>query len=102
MAIKRETIDELLDGEANPQSVFSSARLPGELNNTALAERILDAETDEHLREQDKSSANHHSRYCQKAVLTRDGEPSLEIPRDRRRDSSTAADCEVPTTISLI
>ncbi len=81
MAIKKEIIDALLDG-ADSQKVFSSAGLLGELKK-ALAERMLDAEMDQHLSEQDPSSANHRNGYSQKTVLTEDGALSLDIPRDR-------------------
>ncbi len=49
MAIKNEIIDELLKGQ-DPKQVFSSTRLMAELKK-ALADRILNAERDQHLTE---------------------------------------------------
>jgi putative transposase len=78
MAIKKEILDELLQGR-DPKQVFSSAGLMAELKK-ALADRILNAEMDKHLAEskQDEVSAgenpnNHRNGYSQKTVLT-DGE----------------------------
>jgi len=88
MAIKKEILDELLQGR-DPKQVFSSAGLLGELKK-ALADRILSAEMDQHLTDskQDEDSAgenpnNHRNGYSQKTVLT-DGEAlRVSIPRDR-------------------
>ncbi len=47
MAIKKNTLDELLSGR-DPKDVFSKDGLLDELKK-ALAERVLNAEMDEHL-----------------------------------------------------
>jgi putative transposase len=88
MAIKNEIIDELLKGK-DPKQVFSSTGLLAELKK-ALADRILNAEMDQHLTEskQEEVAAgenanNHRNGYSQKTVLT-DGEAlQVSIPRDR-------------------
>jgi len=88
MAIKKETLDELLKGQ-DPKQVFSSAGLMGELKK-AIADRILNAEMDQHLTEskQDEVSAgenanNHRNGYSQKTVLTDSEALQVSIPRDR-------------------
>jgi putative transposase len=47
MAIKKELVDELLK-DADPKAVFSSEGLLSEIKK-ALAERMLNAELDQHL-----------------------------------------------------
>ena len=47
MAIKKDTLDQLLEGR-DPQAVFSKDGLFDELKK-ALAERVLNAELDDHL-----------------------------------------------------
>src|SRR5450631_361664 len=88
MAIKSEIIDELLKGK-DPKQVFSSAGLMGELRK-ALADRMLNAEMDQHLTEskQDEVSEgentnNHRNGYSQKTVLTDSEALQVSIPRDR-------------------
>ena len=89
MAIKKELVDELLKG-ADPKAVFSAEGLLSEIKK-ALAERMLNAELDEHLRGGDASSAegelpgsgNHRNGYSKKTVLTDTCSIELDIPRDR-------------------
>jgi putative transposase len=89
MAIKKELVDELLKG-ADPKAVFSAEGLLSEIKK-ALAERMLNAELDEHLRGGDASSAegelpgsgNHRNGYSKKTVLTDACSIELDIPRDR-------------------
>jgi putative transposase len=85
MAIKSEIIDELLKGK-DPKQVFSSAGLMGELRK-ALADRMLNAEMDQHLTEskQDEVSEgentnNHRNGYSQKTVLTDSEALQVSIP----------------------
>ncbi|MBV8795602.1 MAG: transposase, partial [Hyphomicrobiales bacterium] len=47
MAIKKDTLDQLFEGR-DPQAVFSKDGLFDELKK-ALAERVLNAELDDHL-----------------------------------------------------
>jgi len=87
MANKRQRIDpkiinELLSDQ-DPETVFSSEGLLGELKK-ALAERILDAEMDVHLdSEQEQAAGNHRNGRSDKRVLTDTGALPLTIPRDR-------------------
>jgi len=88
MAIKKELVDELLK-DADPKAVFSSEGLLGELKK-ALAERMLNAEMDQHLDAEAASttdggaSGNHRNGYSKKTVITDTSQVELEIPRDRR------------------
>ena len=87
MAIRREIIDELLSGK-DPKTVLSSEGLIGELKK-ALAERMLNAELDEHLggeagEAQPGSNGNHRNGYSKKTVLTDTESVELSIPRDRK------------------
>jgi putative transposase len=88
MAIKNEIVDELLKG-ADPKKVFSSEGLLEEIKK-ALAERMLNAELDEHLQGEAQAAAegtgsgNHRNGYSKKTVITDTGQVELEIPRDRR------------------
>lgn len=88
MAIKNEIVDELLKG-ADPKKVFSSEGLLEEIKK-ALAERMLNAELDEHLQGEAQATAegtgsgNHRNGYSKKTVITDTGQVELEIPRDRR------------------
>src|SRR5215207_6845321 len=82
MAIKKGTLDELLSGR-DPNEVFSKDGLFDELKK-ALAERVLNAELDEHLDgEAAAGKANHRNGYSKKTVLTGSAKLDLRIPRDR-------------------
>ena len=75
-------LDELLKNQ-DPQTVFSSEGLLGDLKK-ALAERMLDAEMDVHLGdEQEQAAGNHRNGRSPKRVLTDTGALPLSIPRDR-------------------
>lgn len=87
MAIRSEIIDELLSGK-DPKTVLSSAGLLGELKK-ALAERMLNAELDDHLdseadQAQSGPGGNHRNGYSKKTVLTDTASVELSIPRDRK------------------
>ena len=87
MALRNELIEELLAGK-DPQGVFSQDGLLDELKK-ALAERILNAEMDQHLAaeraEADESEArNHRNGHSRKTVLTGSGKLDLQVPRDRQ------------------
>lgn len=87
MAIRKEIIDELLSGK-DPKTVLSSEGLIGELKK-ALAERMLNAELDEHLSGEageapPSSRGNHRNGYSKKTVLTDTESVELSIPRDRK------------------
>jgi len=88
MAIKKEIVDELLK-DVDPKAVFSSEGLMAELKK-ALAERILNAEMDQHLESEGAGgpdgapTGNHRNGYSKKTVLTDNSQIELEVPRDRR------------------
>ena len=82
MAIKKNTLDELLAGR-DPQAVFSKDGLFDELKK-ALAERVLNAEIDDHLDgEAAAGKRNSRNGYSRKTVLTETSKLDLRIPRDR-------------------
>jgi putative transposase len=82
MAIKKDTLDQLLSGR-DPKEVFSKEGLFDELKK-ALAERVLNAELDDHL-EGDAAAgkANHRNGYSKKTVLTETSKIDIKVPRDR-------------------
>jgi putative transposase len=82
MAIKRDTLDGLLAGR-DPQAVFAKDGLFDELKK-ALAERVLNAEIDDHLDgEAVAGKRNSRNGYSKKTVLTETSKLDLRIPRDR-------------------
>jgi len=82
MAIKKETMDQLLSGR-DPQQVFSKDGLFDELKK-ALAERVLNAELDDHLEsEAAAGKPNHRNGYSKKTVLTETSKIDIKVPRDR-------------------
>jgi putative transposase len=82
MAIKKDTLDQLLEGR-DPQAVFSKDGLFDELKK-ALAERVLNAELDDHLEsEASEGRANRRNGYSKKSVLTETAKLDVRIPRDR-------------------
>jgi putative transposase len=73
MAINNEIVDELLK-DVDPKKVFSSEGLLAEIKK-ALAERMLNAEMDQHLEGEaaacnGESSGNHRNGYSKKTVIT--------------------------------
>jgi len=88
MAIKKGIVDELLK-DVDPKAVFSSEGLLSEIKK-ALAERMLNAELDQHLESEAAAAAegagsgNHRNGYSKKTVITETGQVDLDIPRDRR------------------
>jgi putative transposase len=90
MAIRNELIEELLSGK-DPQEVFAQDGLLDELKK-ALAERILNAEMDQHLVSERSTAAeaeprNHRNGHSRKTVLTGTGKLELQVPRDRQASS---------------
>src|ERR1700746_2378385 len=90
MAIKNEMVDELLK-DCDPKKVFSSEGLLSDIKK-ALAERMLNAELDDHLQNEaaaggtgnEPAAPNHRNGYTKKTVITDTSQVELEIPRDRR------------------
>src|SRR6188472_1802242 len=82
MAIKKDTLDQLLDGR-DPKEVFNKDGLFDELKK-ALAERVLNAELDDHLEsEAPVGRRNHRNGHSKKTVLTETAKLDIRIPRDR-------------------
>lgn len=74
-------LDQLLAG-TDPQSALAPDGLLDSLKK-ALAERVLNAEMDHHLSQEDEAS-NGRNGYGRKTVLTGSGKMELAIPRDRQ------------------
>jgi putative transposase len=90
MAIKKETLDHLLDGR-DPKEVFNKDGLFDELKK-ALAERVLNAEIDDHLDgETAEWRKNHRNGYSSKRVITETSKLDIRIPRDREGDPKLIA-----------
>ena len=82
MAIEKNTLDQLLVGR-DPKEVFNRDGLFDELKK-ALAERILNAELDDHLGgEPVDGKPNHRNGYSKKSVLTESSKLDIRVPRDR-------------------
>jgi putative transposase len=82
MAIKKDTLDQLLDGR-DPKEVFNKDGLFDELKK-ALAERVLNAEIDDHLEgEAAEGKRNHRNGYSSKRVITETSKLDIRVPRDR-------------------
>jgi putative transposase len=76
-------LDQLLDG-ADAKSAFDPNGVLDTLKK-ALAERMLNAEMDQHLGgEAADGRSNSRNGYGQKTVLTESGRLALDIPRDRQ------------------
>ena len=83
MAIKKDTLDDLLVGR-DPKAVFSKDGLFDELKK-ALAERVLNAGLDDHLdNEAAEGSRNRRNGSSKKTVLTETAKIDIRIPRDRK------------------
>jgi putative transposase len=81
--IADEVVDQLLAGR-DPATVFASGGLLDELKKR-LAERMLNAEMEEHLDGAAEAEAgNHRNGYGRKTVITDTGKLELAIPRDRQ------------------
>src|ERR1700678_2805535 len=82
MAIRKDTLDQLLDGR-DPKEVFNKDGLFDELKK-ALAERVLNAEIDDHLDgEAAEGRRNHRNGYSSKRVITETSKLDIRVPRDR-------------------
>jgi putative transposase len=83
MAIEKELLARLLAGR-DPNEVFSRDGLFDDLK-TALSERILNTELDEHLDDEREADAppNRRNGHSKKTVLTGTSKMQLSIPRDR-------------------
>ena len=81
MAIEKELLDQLLAGR-DPKELFSKNGLLDDLKK-ALSERILNAELDEHLDdEQVEGRSNRRNGVSKKSVLTGTSKIELSVSRD--------------------
>ena len=74
-------LDQLLHGN-DPQALFSKDGLIDQLKKR-LAERVLNAELDHHL-DQDEEVGNQRNGYSRKSVVTDTAKLEIDVPRDRR------------------
>lgn len=82
MVIKRDVLDQLLVGR-DSKEIFAKDGLIDDLKK-ALAERVLNAELDDHLdSEAAAGKSNRRNGYSKKTVLTETSKLDLRIPRDR-------------------
>ena len=82
MAIKKDILDQLLAGR-DPKDAFAKDGLLDDLKK-ALAERVLNAELDDHLDgESAAGKPNRRNGFSKKTVLTETSKLDLRIPRDR-------------------
>ena len=82
MAIKKDILDQLLAGR-DPKDAFAKDGLLDDLKK-ALAERVLNAELDDHLDgESAAGKPNRRNGFSKKTVLTETSKLVLRIPRDR-------------------
>lgn len=79
--ITEEMLDRLV-GDADATELFQSVELLGELKRK-LAERILDAEMDVHLA-QEQEAENVRNGHNTNTVIKDSGAMPLEVPRDRQ------------------
>ncbi|UCD68627.1 MAG: IS256 family transposase [Betaproteobacteria bacterium] len=81
--IDDELIDKLLEGREHSAALLGNDGLIGELKKR-LAERMLCAEMDMHLDDEEQQAAgNHRNGYSQKSVTMADDRVVLDIPRER-------------------
>ena len=73
-------LDQLL-ADADAKTIFGPNGLLDDLKK-ALAERVLNAETDHHLANEEPG--NRRNGYGKKTVITDTGQIELEVPRDRQ------------------
>ena len=82
MAIEKDILDQLLAGR-DPRALFEKDGLFDDLKK-ALAERVLNAELDEHLgQEAGEGRANRRNGSSKKTVLTETSRLDIRVPRDR-------------------
>jgi putative transposase len=82
MAIEKDVLDRLLAGR-DARELFGSGGLLDELKK-ALSERILSAELDDHLAQEEAiERGNRRNGTSKKTVLSSPSQVTLDIPRDR-------------------
>ena len=82
MAIEKDVLDQLLAGR-DPRALFEKDGLFDDLKK-ALAERVLNAELDDHLgQESSEGRPNRRNGSSKKTVLTETSRLDIRVPRDR-------------------
>src|SRR5437867_11600070 len=88
MAIRKELLDELLDGYQQPADLMGENGVLQQLTK-ALIERVLEGELTHHLgyekhAPEGKNRGNSRNGKSEKRLKGQRGEISLEVPRDRQ------------------
>jgi putative transposase len=101
MPIRKELLDELMQEYQNPEDLLGEAGLFNQLKKTLL-ERALAGELTHHLgyekhAPQGKLSGNSRNGHSKKRVLFKDGEFSIQVPRDRKAEFEPQSHPEKPT-----
>jgi putative transposase len=90
MPITKDLLDELMKDYRSPEDLLGEAGLFNQLKK-ALLERALEGELTHHLgydkhAPEGKNSGNSRNGHSKKRVLSKDGEFSIQVPRDRQAD----------------
>jgi putative transposase len=90
MPITKQLLDELMKEYTNPEDLLGETGLLNQLKK-ALIERALEGELTHHLGYQKHSSAGNNSGnsrngHSKKRLLSKDGQFSIKVPRDRQAE----------------
>lgn len=90
MPITKNLLDELMKDYRSPEDLLGEAGLFNQLKK-ALLERALEGELTHHLgyekhAPEGKNSGNSRNGHSKKRVLSKEGEFSLDVPRDRKAE----------------
>jgi putative transposase len=90
MPITKDLLDELMKDYRSPEDLLGEAGLLNQLKK-ALLERALEGELTHHLgydkhAPEGKNSGNSRNGHSKKRVLSKDGEFSIQVPRDRQAE----------------
>jgi putative transposase len=90
MPITKDLLDELMKDYRSPEDLLGEAGLFNQLKK-ALLERALEGELTHHLgydkhAPEGKHSGNSRNGHSKKRVLSKDGEFSIQVPRDRQAE----------------
>jgi putative transposase len=100
MAIRKELLDELLDGYQKPEDLMGENGVLQQLTK-ALIERVLEGELTHHLgyekhAPEGKNSGNSRNGKTHKRLKGKAGEIPLAVPRDRQGEARAAVHQEAP------
>jgi putative transposase len=90
MPITKELLDQLMKEYKRPENLFGEAGLLNQLKK-ALLKRALEGELTHHLgydkhAPEGNNSGNSRNGHSQKRVLSKDGQFSIQVPRDRKTE----------------